>query len=107
HVVLSHSHADHTASLPIFLENVLGSGPTDTVHASAAVLDGLRTDVFNDRAFPDLITRPPPEGPFVRLRELAPGRRRKVGPHAITAIPVNHIVPTVAVLVESAAAAVL
>jgi ribonuclease BN (tRNA processing enzyme) len=107
HVVLTHSHIDHTASLPIFLENVYGSGPTVNVHASAAVLDGLRSDVFNDRTFPDLISRPPPEGPFVRLRELTPGRRRKLGEHAITAVPLNHIVPTVAVLVESADASVL
>ena len=107
HVVLTHSHADHTASLPVFLENVHGQGPPVTVHASAAVLHSLRTDVFNDRVFPDLIGRPPPEGAFARLRELSPGRRRKLGAHAVTAVPLNHVVPTVAVLVESAAAAVL
>lgn len=107
HVVLTHTHADHTASLPIFLENVYGAKTPVTVHASADVLDWLRADVFNDRTFPDLITRPPPGPPFVRLRELTPGRRRKIGEHSITAIPIDHLVPTVAVLVESATAAVL
>lgn len=108
HVVLTHSHVDHTASLPVFLENVHGLGAVVTVHGSAVVLDGLRTDVFNGRTFPDLVGRPPPgEPPFVKLTELVPGRKRKLGPHTITAVAVDHVVPTVAVLVESADAGVL
>src|SRR5947208_13990188 len=63
HVVLTHTHADHTASLPVFLENVHGQVPPVTVHGSAAVLDCLRRDVFNDRVYPDLVGRPPPDEP--------------------------------------------
>ena len=108
HVVITHTHVDHTASLPVFLENVHGLGAVVTVHGSAAVLDGLRQDVFNGRTFPDLVGRPPPdEPPFVKLSELVPGKRRKIGAHAVTAVAVNHNVPTVAVLVESADAGVL
>jgi ribonuclease BN (tRNA processing enzyme) len=108
HVVLTHTHADHTVSLPVFLENVHGLGAVVTVNGSAAVLDGLRQDVFNGRTFPDLVGRPPPdEPPFVKLRELTPGKRRKLGTHAVTAVALNHNVPTVAVLVESADAGVL
>jgi len=106
-VVLTHSHVDHVASLPVFLENVYGNKPPVTVHASRVVLDGLRSDLFNDRTYPDLISRPPSAGAFVRLRELSPHRKRKLGPHTVTAIPIAHIVPTVAVLVESADVAVL
>ena len=56
HVFLSHSHIDHTASLPVFLENVFdGQGEGVIVHGSQAVLDSLQQDIFNDRTWPDFI----------------------------------------------------
>ena len=49
HVVLSHAHIDHLATLPIFLENTEEfAGTRVTIHGSEAVLDGLRRHVFND-----------------------------------------------------------
>ena len=36
HVLISHSHIDHTASLPLFVENVYrGDGECVTIHGSA------------------------------------------------------------------------
>src|SRR5947209_7156685 len=56
HVFLSHTHMDHIASLPIFLENVYSpEGPCPTIHASAETLDCLQRDLFNDRLWPDFI----------------------------------------------------
>ncbi|MGL6095401.1 MAG: MBL fold metallo-hydrolase, partial [Fimbriiglobus sp.] len=62
-IVLTHPHLDHVASLPIFLENVYGAGPVVRVHARPEALDSLRRDVFNDRLFPDLLSRSPAGGP--------------------------------------------
>ncbi len=106
-VVLTHSHADHIASLPVLLENVYGEGPPVVVHASAAVLDCLRRDVFNDRVFPDLISREPAAGPFARFRELAPGKPVRVGGLTVVAAPLVHPTPTSAILVRDAGGAVL
>src|SRR5437773_947422 len=56
HVFLSHSHIDHTASLPVFLENVFEGGTEGVnVYGSQSVLDCLQTDMFNDRIWPDFI----------------------------------------------------
>src|SRR5450755_1810371 len=48
HVLVSHTHMDHLASLPIFVENAYeGKSDCVTVHASADVLDCCQRDLFN------------------------------------------------------------
>ena len=106
-IVFTHTHADHVASLPMFLENTYGRGPTVVAHGSATTLDSIRRDIFNDRIFPDLLTRQPEPGPFLLLSELLPLSPRRLTKHTVTIVPVNHAVPTDAVLVESDDAAVL
>ena len=60
HVLISHSHIDHMASLPLFVENVYQiHADTVTIHGNEAVLDCLRRDVFNDRLWPDMISLAP------------------------------------------------
>src|SRR5262245_9815074 len=50
HVFLTHTHLDHIASLPIFLENVSNDGgDCPTIYAPAEVLDVVCRDVLNDR----------------------------------------------------------
>src|SRR5437868_4354154 len=56
HVFLTHSHIDHVASLPIFLENVYEESPECvSIYASRATLDSLRRDFFNNRIWPDFV----------------------------------------------------
>ncbi|MBM4075699.1 MAG: MBL fold metallo-hydrolase, partial [Planctomycetes bacterium] len=50
HVLISHSHIDHIATLPSFLDNVFQPGKKPpTVHASYIVWESLNDHVFNDR----------------------------------------------------------
>jgi ribonuclease BN (tRNA processing enzyme) len=99
HVLLSHTHMDHVASLPAFLENVYG-GPGDcvTVHAGAAVLDSLQRDLFNGRVWPDFIALAPGGRPFLRLSPFEAGQTVELAGVRITAVALNHIVPTVGFL---------
>ena len=102
HVFLTHTHSDHTASLPIFLENVYGVYPDGVViHGSAAVLDSLQKDTFNDRVMPDFIRisreRKPP---FLRLAVLEENKTVEVEGLRITPMEVNHVVPTFSFIVE-------
>ena len=56
HVLISHSHIDHLAALPIFLENAFTNRPECvTVHGNEAVLECLVRDIFNERVWPDFI----------------------------------------------------
>jgi len=106
-IFLSHSHMDHIASLPIFLETVFQSSDRCvTLHAGAATLKSLREDVFNDRVWPDFIGMSEKGFPFVKVDVLEPGRMVEVAGLRMTPIAVDHVVPTLGFLVEAPGAAV-
>lgn len=107
-IVLTHSHVDHISSLPIFAMNVFdSSGRGIVVSAPSAVIDSLRQDVFNWRVWPDFTSLKVDGRPLVQLAPLEPRRPTEFGGLRVTAIPVNHPVPTVAYLVEDCRSAVL
>jgi ribonuclease BN (tRNA processing enzyme) len=106
-IFLTHSHLDHVASLPIFLETVFRSSERCvTLHAGEATLKSLRQDVFNDRVWPDFIGMSRRGQPFVKIEILEPGRAVGVAGLRLTPIPVDHVVPTLGFLVEAPGAAV-
>lgn len=107
HVFITHSHIDHIASLPIFLETVFESADhCVTVHASAATWDSLRRDIFNERVWPDFIELSKKGLRFVQDEVIEPGRPVEVDGIRLTPIPVDHVVPTLGFLVEGAGATV-
>jgi ribonuclease BN (tRNA processing enzyme) len=95
HLLLTHAHLDHIASLPIFLENVydLRDRPP-VVYASRAVLDVLQRDVFNEQVWPDFVALSQRTRPFVSLVHFEAGETIEVEGMQITAVAVNHTVPT-------------
>lgn len=107
-VLITHTHADHIASLPIFVENAY-QATADCVNlwGSQAVLDCLENDVFNDRVWPDLQVLAPPGKPFFRLCRLDAEVAVKIGDLRITPVEVNHIVPTFGFVLEGPDSAVL
>jgi len=106
-VFITHSHLDHIASLPIFLETVFRAADRCvTLHAGAATLESLRRDVFNDRVWPDFIAMSEKGHPFVEVELLEPGRPVEVTGLRLTPIAVDHVVPTLGFLVEAPGVAV-
>jgi cAMP phosphodiesterase len=105
HVFISHTHIDHLASLPIFLENVVGESPPVTIYGTAPVLESLQKDLFNDRIWPDFIALTRDGEPFVKLSTVHPGRTVALDSLRITPVAVNHVVPTCGFIVEDNAAA--
>ncbi len=107
HVFLTHSHLDHIASLPMFLETVFRSSDRCvTVYASDDTLACLRRDVFNDRLWPDFLRMSENGLPFLKVEVLEPGRAVEVAGLRLTPIPVDHVVPTLGFLVEAPGVAV-
>jgi ribonuclease BN (tRNA processing enzyme) len=95
HIFLTHSHADHIASLPVFIENVYGLiDPGAMVYANAYTLKALEQDVFNDRIWPDFVELSRLHPPFLTLQELLPERQVAINGLRITPVPVHHAVPT-------------
>lgn len=110
HIVVTHSHSDHTALLPIFVaEAYTGLIAPIVVHSTEAVISDLRAFVFNDHIWPDFerITLPDSNLPSLEFRTIHPGHQTKVGHLSITPISVNHTVPCVGLLVDDGEAEVL
>jgi ribonuclease BN (tRNA processing enzyme) len=108
HVLITHTHIDHIASLPIFVENAYeGKRDCVTIHGSTAVLDCIRRDVFNDRVWPDFLAMSTPEAPFLKLETLEAHKTVELEGLRFTPVPVNHVVPTFGFLVEGDGAAVV
>ena len=95
HVLLSHSHIDHIASLPIFIDNVYEPGPDCvTLYGSQPLLQCLDDFVFNDQIWPDMIRLSMEETPFLRLQPFGSGETLTIEGLKVTAVELDHIIPT-------------
>jgi len=96
-VVLTHSHLDHIAALPLMLDAV-GSRRTRPlrVHALRATIEALRAHVFNNVIWPDFESIPSLDAPFVSFHDIAVGQVLALGtrePKLIEVLPAVHTVP--------------
>ena len=100
-VIVTHPHMDHIASLPIFVDDLFGelSEPV-RIHATAEVIDLLKADVFNDTVYPKFDLLKNAYGHVMQYVPFELGREFKVAHLTCTAIPVNHIVPTIGLLLS-------
>jgi ribonuclease BN (tRNA processing enzyme) len=106
HVLLSHSHIDHLASLPIFLDNAYNETSVVTVYCSEWVLNCLQRDLFNDRIWADFIRLSKEGESLLNTAVLTPLVPVQADGLTITPVPVDHLVPTLGFIVEDATAAV-
>lgn len=107
-IVLSHSHIDHTSSIPFFIDNVFGRRPKPLdVYASAATIDAVRRHLFNNAIWPDFTRLPSHLDPIMTFHELEDEVPVEIDGVRFTPIPVSHPVPTYGFLIEKGDAAVL
>ncbi len=103
HVLITHTHTDHIASLPLFVENVYSGQPDCvTIYGSDSVLDCLRRDVFNDRVWPDFLrlSEQNPAAPFLHLQRIEAGQPLLLDGLRFIPVPVDHLVPTLGFIIE-------
>ena len=61
-ILLSHSHMDHTSSIPFFVENVFGKSKDSLdIYTSPATVYAIRKYLLNNATWPDF-TRLPKSG---------------------------------------------
>jgi ribonuclease BN (tRNA processing enzyme) len=107
-ILLSHSHMDHTNSLPFFIENVYGKADDAIdIYASPATIYALRKYLFNNATWPDFTRLPNHLLPVMRFHELADEVPVVIDGVKVTPIPVNHLVPTYGFLLEQDGKSVL
>jgi len=102
-VLLTHSHLDHTAGLPLLVDTIFETLDTQIalqVYAREETLDAVRKHLFNWIIWPDFTKLPRPEKPVLTFHEFAPGTARDFGKRRVTSVPVSHTVPAVAYIVE-------
>ena len=96
HVLLSHLHFDHIQGLPTLADNLVDEVVEPVVLTSIPeVLKGLQSHVFNGEVYPDFLQLPDPQHPIFVFRPLSVGQEQEVSGLRVTAVPVNHQVPTV------------
>jgi cAMP phosphodiesterase len=107
-VFLTHSHADHIASLPMFLENVYDeSADCPTIHGSLETLDSIQRHVFNDVIWPDFIAMSQSMPPFVRINTLEHEVQCSVRGLSIIPVPVHHAVPALGYIVSDKSSSIV
>jgi ribonuclease BN (tRNA processing enzyme) len=113
HILISHTHMDHTATLPFLIENIFGTHPEPvSIYCAKQVLGAVRRHLFNNDTWPDFTRIPDHVEPSVRFEEVVAGETFVIdglpgGALEITAIPVNHIVPTTAFLIRQGASSII
>ena len=105
-VVLTHSHLDHVAALPLMLDAVASRREKPLrVHALRATIEALRAHVFNNVIWPDFSSIPSLEAPFVSFHDIVIGQELQLGTQALKTIevlPAVHTVPACGYAVRSA-----
>jgi ribonuclease BN (tRNA processing enzyme) len=102
HILLTHSHLDHTGGLPLLADNIYGLRTTPVqVHGIAATLDGVRRNLLNDVLWPDFTRIPSSAFPTLLYREIPEETPFRLAGFSITAIRVNHAVECVGFFVQS------
>lgn len=102
-VLLTHSHLDHTAGLPLLVDTIFETLDTQIalqVYAREETLDAVRTHLFNWIIWPDFTKLPRPEKPVLTFHEFAPATTQNFGKRRVTSVPVSHTVPAVGYIVE-------
>jgi ribonuclease BN (tRNA processing enzyme) len=108
HVFLTHSHLDHSCSIP-FLADTVGSlrAKPLVVHAPEETIAALRRHLFNGELWPDFTRLPSPDAPYLRLAAIAPGQAITLDGRRFTALPGAHAVPAVGYWLDSGAASLV
>ena len=100
-IIVTHVHMDHIASLPIFIDDLYPSLTKPMrIHATPDVIERLERDVFNWNVYPRFSELKNNYGPVMEYVPIETGKDFKVAHLTVKAIPVNHIVPTVGVVLS-------
>jgi len=100
-VLISHSHLDHTCSLPFLIDNNFSApGFALRIYAIPEVIAAMKNHLFNNHTWPDFTCLPNDLTPVLKLVEVHPEQPFQVNGLRIRAVHVSHIVPTTGFVLE-------
>lgn len=100
HVLLTHSHLDHIAALPLMLDAVAlrrmssAAGPL-LVHALPETIAILQAHIFNQHIWPDFTRIPSEQAPLMRFVPLQVGQQFTLCGKTVEVLSAVHTVPAV------------
>ncbi|HET7876857.1 MAG TPA: 3',5'-cyclic-nucleotide phosphodiesterase [Methylomirabilota bacterium] len=102
HALISHAHLDHITGLAFLTDTLAMVAPERRVTACsiAPVVETLRTCAFNDTLWPNFTSIPTPANAVLGFRTLPEEAEARVGELWVTAVPVNHTIPTTAFVIH-------
>ena len=96
HVLLTHSHLDHVAALPLMVDAIASQRTSPIqVHALQETIDALRAHIFNNTIWPDFSKIPTPDAPFITFHPLLLGQTLSLEGKHVEVLPAVHTVPAV------------
>ena len=100
-IIVTHPHMDHIASLPIFIDDLypILKEPM-RVHATEEVIRLLERDVFNWNVYPRFSDLKNDYGPVMEYIPIPIRKPFSVAHLTVVAVPVNHIVPTIGLVLS-------
>ncbi|MDB5751621.1 MAG: 3,5-cyclic-nucleotide phosphodiesterase (Cyclic phosphodiesterase)-like protein [Ramlibacter sp.] len=103
HVLLTHSHLDHIAALPLMIDAV-ASQLTAPIRISAlpGTIAALQAHIFNNVIWPDFSRIPSPHSPFISFHEIQVGQLLELNGKTIEVLPAVHTVPACGYAVSGA-----
>ncbi|MGB9180248.1 MAG: 3',5'-cyclic-nucleotide phosphodiesterase [Pyrinomonadaceae bacterium] len=100
-IIVTHPHMDHIASLPIFIDDLFSTlREPIRIYATEEVIAMLERDIFNWTVYPRFSELSNDYGPVMKYIPFRAGEEFRVAHLKVTAVPVNHIVPTVGLIVS-------
>lgn len=102
-IFITHSHLDHIRSIPALADNIIirNQSHTVSVRSTAEVIAAMQNHLFNDTIWPDFTRIPSVDNPVLKFTSVIPYCGYNISEYEVTAIPVNHTVPTVGYMVKS------
>lgn len=96
HVLLTHSHLDHVAALPLMVDAVASQRQKPIqVHALAGTIAALKAHIFNNTIWPDFSRIPTVEAPFITFHPIEIGQVVSLAKKHFEVLPAVHTVPAV------------
>jgi cAMP phosphodiesterase len=108
HILITHSHLDHTGDIPILIDNTMEgrSNPINLI-GTEKTLGQIGSHFFNDIVWPDLTRMSSEEFSFLKFKPINLDEDFFLEGLTIRAIEVNHIVETVGYLIKDSNASIL
>lgn len=90
-IILTHTHLDHIAGLPLFIDDLFATlDEPIRIHATRDMIDILERDIFNWSIYPRFSDLSNDNGPVIEYREFERGASFDVAHLLIKSVGVNH-----------------